>query len=1078
MIVKNESGVIVSTLERVVDFVDYWVVCDTGSTDNTCETVEIFFRDKGVPGEIFHDKWVNFAHNRTLAFQRARPRADYVWVLDADDLLCGSFSFPVPMTHDAYSLRYGAPHHLRFERPQIFTSKTEWEYRGVLHELPFRVDNKPYYAPTIPGDYYMDYMQSRIHTTNFRSKNPLKYLRDAQVMEKALATETTDAESYWRYVYYIAQSYFDYGAYDKACDYFTRYAKGVRNGDTCFAHLYAAFSLSQIDKVKHETRIIEHYLSGYVAESTRAECLYFLALLYFDSGRYDNAYTTLLLCKDMSTPASGFKVFASLYEFDMPWLWIRTCHILRKTKEEKDAWHALLSGHPQTVDKVDVRLYPLAVQVLTFQTPAVPPSPLLVSRGENVAAIVRPDADTMVSLLSSLTDPQCVVVVESEQEKENFRFILRTGGCRWLFVRRWSLGRILSDMKEKRVARMRLCFAETLLTLPGRPEEIGVWIEDTDPQKKEDTTWKDALCTRYPTASYETLFHPNENDVDTDVIIVSLGTSGVGPYDFLCLLFLFSLCHEFSFSFRFSTHAYKGAVPFQGSWNKKSALIEFLRQQPILSTGDFFRTEWLPVDYKTVAWPALLRFLGCVSSSPSSSAASTEVSEPASFLDLLGVREWILHDAEWTHRPLLAHLVALVDVRFTWRPPIPPTTLLPLGDMVAPEILFHCFSPVALVEGNGVVNEILRHSSCVVVDPATETDGTELRVGMDYALSEPFLTWQVRFMELVWNARQWKHPWTTMSLSESGDAFCLWRDKDASTGIAGAAVSYSLFYALPPTDSETTKECLFFPGLHFVDAEVYYTSALEIPRGVMPHYFDGYNNLGFYKKWREKPHFEMETMDGYAGEWIAAASFDRRFYDPRKGLKRWDRVLDLVPLIAVNSVHPVLVVGPGHVDPDRCPLDDYFFLGSTVRTDADKQRIMVHLHVWDALTADADHEYYVVMDHDAVFSKERGLLEDAQANLTTVLALLNASYPAWDVVVLGSRDNHHHDGQRSSSSFCVVEGYEGSRALGYMIHKKTACFLLTLLHHCGFHYVSLEQLWTSHRRWLCLFSLSDNLMVL
>ena len=47
-----------------------------------------------------------------------------------------------------------------------------------------------------------------------------------------------------------------------------------------------------------------------------------------------------------------------------------------------------------------------------------------------------------------------------------------------------------------------------------------------------------------------------------------------------------------------------------------------------------------------------------------------------------------------------------------------------------------------------------------------------------------------------------------------------------------------------------------------------------------------------------------------------------------------------------------------------------------------------------------------------------------------------------------------------------------------MIHKKTACFLLTLLHHCGFHDASVENLWTSHRRWLRLFSLSDNLVVL
>lgn len=73
MIVKNESHIIETTLEKLCQKIsfDYWVICDTGSTDNTCQIITDFFKNKEIQGELFHDEWQNFAHNRTLALERA-----------------------------------------------------------------------------------------------------------------------------------------------------------------------------------------------------------------------------------------------------------------------------------------------------------------------------------------------------------------------------------------------------------------------------------------------------------------------------------------------------------------------------------------------------------------------------------------------------------------------------------------------------------------------------------------------------------------------------------------------------------------------------------------------------------------------------------------------------------------------------------------------------------------------------------------------------------------------------------------------------------------------------------------------
>ena len=44
MIVKDESSIILNTLNNLVEHIklDYWVICDTGSTDNTAEIIKSF----------------------------------------------------------------------------------------------------------------------------------------------------------------------------------------------------------------------------------------------------------------------------------------------------------------------------------------------------------------------------------------------------------------------------------------------------------------------------------------------------------------------------------------------------------------------------------------------------------------------------------------------------------------------------------------------------------------------------------------------------------------------------------------------------------------------------------------------------------------------------------------------------------------------------------------------------------------------------------------------------------------------------------------------------------------------------
>jgi len=46
MIIKNESKIIKKCLNSIADYLDYWIISDTGSTDGTQDIIKSFFNLK------------------------------------------------------------------------------------------------------------------------------------------------------------------------------------------------------------------------------------------------------------------------------------------------------------------------------------------------------------------------------------------------------------------------------------------------------------------------------------------------------------------------------------------------------------------------------------------------------------------------------------------------------------------------------------------------------------------------------------------------------------------------------------------------------------------------------------------------------------------------------------------------------------------------------------------------------------------------------------------------------------------------------------------------------------------------
>jgi len=272
MIVKNESHVILECLNSVWKHINYWVISDTGSTDNTKELIETFFKEKGVPGEFADLPWKDFAHNRSHVLRACKGKADYAWMIDADDYLEGNLQLPENTNADAYTLKLGKGPEFTWWRNQIFKLESDWRYEGVLHEYAATSKPNPIIVK-LEGPYKVN--ARTIGARNQGITTVEKYSKDALVLEEALKTEPENS----RYQFYLAQSYFDSQQYEKSEQ---AYLKRAHMGGWPEEVYYSLYRVAICKALLNRSwgEIKESFLIAYNFRPSRAEPLFHIAQIY------------------------------------------------------------------------------------------------------------------------------------------------------------------------------------------------------------------------------------------------------------------------------------------------------------------------------------------------------------------------------------------------------------------------------------------------------------------------------------------------------------------------------------------------------------------------------------------------------------------------------------------------------------------------------------------------------------------------------------------------------------------------------------------------------------------------------
>ena len=296
MIVKNEGHIIADTLKNICSYIDldYWVICDTGSTDNTKEEITNFFKTVDISGELHEEEWKGFAYNRTKAVQLAENKGDFLLFFDADDRIVGDFKLDKSKLKLGYSyyFKYGTTIHWR--RLGLVDNSCKWSYRGVVHEVHHQ--EKPCINIMLEGDYY-------IHTNYVvgnRNIDPIKkFKKDAKDLINAIDNKI-DPEYYNRYHFYTGESYRFAEMYDESIEYYIKTTK--LNGWTQerYWSCYWAGKLLMLQNKTEEA--FYYFLLSYEFDPTRWECFYTMIKHYREGSKHKLAYGLYKLLREMDEP--------------------------------------------------------------------------------------------------------------------------------------------------------------------------------------------------------------------------------------------------------------------------------------------------------------------------------------------------------------------------------------------------------------------------------------------------------------------------------------------------------------------------------------------------------------------------------------------------------------------------------------------------------------------------------------------------------------------------------------------------------------------------------------------------------
>lgn len=302
MIVKNESKNLPRLFDSIADLIDDYVICDTGSTDNTVEVIKNYWSAKNIEGYVGYEPFKDFGHNRNVALTMAKTysKSTHLLLVDADMVVRRSPSFDKNCLANGtvFSIKQKSCD-LEYSNTRIVSRTVYSKCVGVTHEY-YDVDKY---------DTRKDLDTIWIEDIGDGGCKDNKFERDVKLLTQGIIDEPKNG----RYHFYLAQSYKDSKRWEEALRH---YRRRIEIGGWDEEIWYSHYMISHVYRNMNDDANADEWChKAYCFRPSRAEPMYHMCKYYRIKSNHAKAFLYYNLGHDKPKPKDSLFVEHAVYSW-------------------------------------------------------------------------------------------------------------------------------------------------------------------------------------------------------------------------------------------------------------------------------------------------------------------------------------------------------------------------------------------------------------------------------------------------------------------------------------------------------------------------------------------------------------------------------------------------------------------------------------------------------------------------------------------------------------------------------------------------------------------------------------------
>lgn len=309
MIVRNEEERLHRLFDSVHHIIDFYCICDTGSTDNTIHVISNYFKKKRIKGKIYQHPFQNFEYNRNWILEKSSRTCDFLLLLDADMVLRIGEGFDKSyFKEDCYYQVFQGNDDFSYLNTRIIPNHKNIKYIGVTHEFI-----------CIPPAFTKKIVEREIlfiHDIGDGGSKENKFKRDIELLKTSLEKNKNNS----RNIFYLANSFYDAKQYLEAIKF---YQKRLAMKGWSEELWFSCYRLGHIyNNFKKSKEAIHFYLEAITYNPYRVENIYEIVKLYRQEEKYNIAYAFYKMALDMISPdiskyEQSLFLYNSIYNYQL-----------------------------------------------------------------------------------------------------------------------------------------------------------------------------------------------------------------------------------------------------------------------------------------------------------------------------------------------------------------------------------------------------------------------------------------------------------------------------------------------------------------------------------------------------------------------------------------------------------------------------------------------------------------------------------------------------------------------------------------------------------------------------------------